>query len=187
MVPYRASEEVQRTIALRRTFSSRRWLGRMAGAAGLVVGAFVLLAAVVFALDLHSVWGALGLFIASIGCLIGSARLVARALAQLARWRGVGLGVEIDPSFVAGEPSELRLVLQGRKRVASVTVILATKTSRVPLGSLADLGRDEGGTEGKPLRITLPREVPEGAELELIAEDMRADPLIQRFALPRPG
>lgn len=187
MVPYRGSQEVQRFTALRRTFSSRRWMRRMAGSVGLVVLAFLFLVGVVFALDIHSVWAAFALFFGAISSLVVSGLLFLRGLSQLARWRAIGLGIEMDPSFVPGESSEIRVVLQGRKRVANVAVILATRSSRVPLGSIADLGRDAEGSEGKTLRVTLPRELPDGAELELIADDMRADPLVQRFALPRSG
>jgi len=80
---------------------------------------------------------------------------------------------------------EARVHLSGRKRVPSLVVYLRSDAGqRTQLASLADVGRSDVGSEIRAFRFAVPVALPAGCEIELVAEDMRAEPFVQRFRAP---
>lgn len=184
MPAYRAQEGESLAVRLPRSWSSRGVAARLAGVIGLIALAAVLSIAIVISLDAYLPLAALACFFGAIVALIVGGILLVRAVRQVSSWRAVELAVELDRGELApGETVEVRVQLHGRKRVPNVALNLWSASRRVPLTSLADLGRSDVGTESRAVKLVLPRELPADYELEVIADDMRAEPLVQRFRL----
>lgn len=182
MPAYRAHEGESLAVRLPRSWSSRGVAARLAGVIALITLAAVLSIAIVFSLDAYLPLAALAGFFGAIVAMIVAFILLVRAVRQISSWRAVELAVELDRGELApGETVEVRLQLQGRKRVPNVALNLWSASRRLPLASVADLGRSDVGSESRAVKLVLPRDLPADCELEVVADDMRAEPLVQRF------
>lgn len=153
--------------------SSRGVLGKTIGAALLLLLAAVLAVAIVTWLDRDQVLLAFLCFFGAMVSLILSAIYALRAFRQLTHWGMVDFRVDLVDDGV-------RVHLLGRKRVPSIALYACKGYHRVLLTTVADLGRTDVGTESRDVPLSLGP----GCALEIVADDMRAEPLVQRFAPP---
>lgn len=184
MVPYRQDGDRPLTIRLARTWATSTASLYLGGATFSFAFAAILAIGIVLCLDAHFVVLAFICFFGAVVAVMIGALLTFRALGHVRRWRGVSFAIELDGSVIAGETISARVQLTGRKRVPSVTMSLWRDDIRTRLVSIADLGRVDAGSETRVVELTIPRDVADDCELEVVAEDMRADPLVERFALP---